>query len=679
MPSAGKELRVPRPVTFASPLAEISGLPARERAALEKSGFETAGDVLFHFPKRYEDRREFDRFPTAPSPDPVCLRGTVVDTSLRRFGRGRQFFEATLEESRGDAFSNPIVCRWFNLPWIHKILAADQELVVFGKPKESGKRLVIDHPEFEIVPSEGAEASIHLQGITPIYRLGSGLSQRPLRSLIHQLLGELDPASVPDLLPDRSRPSRFESLGAIHFPSAFEELAPARRYFALEEFFALQLEVQRRRRDYFSQPGATHCTSAHLLTRWFENLPFELTGAQKRTIKEIRADLKSDRPMHRLLQGDVGSGKTAVALAAMLLVVEAGYQCAFMAPTQLLAEQHFLTLRAQLHDTGVRISLRTSSRREDDFLDLAGPPQIIVGTHALIYEGIAFENLGLAVIDEQHKFGVAQRARLIERGALPDVLVITATPIPRTLTMTLYGDLDVSILDEQPPGRGSVITAVRPETKTADATRFVREHLEAGRQAYIVYPLIEDSEGLKLKSATTEFPNWKKRFPGHEVALLHGRLSPEEKEAVMARFRDGGVSVLVCTTVIEVGVDVPNANLMLIYHAERFGLAQLHQLRGRIGRGAHKSYCILMADPKNEEGIRKLEALEKTSDGFKIAETDLELRGPGDLLGTAQSGLPDLKFVEFLTDIALIVEARDLAGSILDSKGLLPQHRDPRG
>ena len=661
----------PTPIALAlmTPLAEVPRLPARERAALEKADFDTVGDLLLHFPKRYEDRRQFDRFPNGPSLEPVCIRGIVTDVSLRRFGRGRQFFEATLEENESTAFSNPVVCRWFNMPWIHKIIAADQELVLFGKPKESSKRLVIDHPEFEIVQADNDEISIHLQRITPIYRLGSGLSQRPLRSLIHRLLAELDPTSTPDLLPDSTSPSRFEALQAIHFPSEFEKLPRVRRYFALEEFFALQLEIQRRRRDYFAQPGAVHYKSAHLLTQWFETLPFELTDAQKRTIKEIRTDLKSDLPMHRLLQGDVGSGKTAVALAAMLLAVEAGYQCAFMAPTQLLAEQHYLTLQAQLRDLDIRVSLRTSNRKEDGFLELEGTPQIVVGTHALIHDGVAFENLGLAVIDEQHKFGVAQRARLIERGELPDVLVMTATPIPRTLTMTLYGDLDVSILDETPPGRGSVLTAVRSATKTADATKFVREHLAEGRQAYIVYPLIEESETLKLKSATTEFANWEKRFSKHEVALLHGRLSPEEKEAVMTRFRDGSVRVLVCTTVIEVGIDVPNANIMLIYNAEHFGLAQLHQLRGRIGRGTHKSFCILMADPKNEEGMRKLEALEKTSDGFKIAETDLELRGPGDLLGTAQSGLPDLKLVEFLTDTALIIEAKELAEKVLEAEG----------
>ncbi len=678
-------------VELSTPLAEIPKLAARERSALEKAGFVTAGDVLTHFPKRYEDRRQFDRFPSEASMTPVCIHGRVTDTSLRRFGRRKQFFEATLEEISDDAFSHPVVCRWFNMPWIHKIIAADQELVVFGKPKQSGKRLVIDHPEFEIVDPESEEASIHLRRITPVYRLGSGVSQRPLRTLLHRLLEELDPESVPDLLPappetggageaaaEGSGNFRYAHLQQIHFPEDFDALKAARRYFAFEEFFSLQINVARRRREYLSRPGKAHSDGAVLLTQWFQQLPFELTDAQKHVIKEIRADLKSNRPMNRLLQGDVGSGKTAVALAAMLIVVEAGYQCALMAPTQILAEQHFLTLQRQLAGLDVRISLRTSAKQQDDFLELEGAPQIVVGTHALIHDNVAFQELGLVVIDEQHKFGVAQRGRLIEEGRVPDVLVMTATPIPRTLTMTVYGDLDVSILDELPPGRGTVITAVRPASKTVDAARFVRDHLAQGRQAYIVYPLIEDSETLKLKSATVEHERWVPRFPDHEVGLLHGRLRPDEKDAVMTRFRSGEIQVLVCTTVIEVGVDVPNANIMLIYNAERFGLAQLHQLRGRIGRGAHKSYCILMADMKkgSAEALAKLQVLEDTTDGFEIAEADLELRGPGDVLGTAQSGLPDLKLGDLVTDTALVKEARDLARRILEEDPELaaPEH-----
>ncbi|MEM8952717.1 MAG: ATP-dependent DNA helicase RecG [Verrucomicrobiota bacterium] len=658
---------------FSTPLADIPKLNTRERTGLAKAGFRRVSDLLTHFPRRYEDRRQFDSFPNAPSNNPFCINGIVTDRSLRRFGRGKQIFEATIEESEPTALSNPVVLRWFNLPWIHKNISVDHELIAYGKPKLAGKRLVIDHPEYEILKPDFEGPSIHIDRITPIYPLTAGVSQRPLRTLIHRLLHEIEAGAVPDLLPHTTNASaiqeltRYDALHQIHFPDTEDQKIAARRYFAFEEFFALQLNVARRRLNYLAQPGACHATNeSHLLNDWLADLPFALTGAQKRAVAEIRRDLQSDLPMHRLLQGDVGSGKTAVAIAAMLEVVEAGYQAAFMAPTQILAEQHYLTLQKQLAKLDLRISLRTSSKKEDDFLELQGAPQIIVGTHALLHDGVSFENLGLAIIDEQHKFGVAQRAALIEQGTVPDVLVMTATPIPRTLTMTVYGDLDVSIIDELPAGRGKIITAVRPTAKTKEAAKFIREHLENDRQAYIVYPLIDESESLNLKAATTEYENWAKRLDPFEVALLHGRIPPDDKETIMSHFRDGRIAALVATTVIEVGVDVPNANIMIIDNAERFGLAQLHQLRGRIGRGAHKSYCILLHGPKaSEEALEKLAVLEGTTDGFEIAEADLKLRGPGELLGTAQSGLPGLQLGDLIHDTALVKDARTLADHIL--------------
>ncbi len=389
--------------------------------------------------------------------------------------------------------------------------------------------------------------------------------------------------------------------------------------------------------------------------------------------------------MNRLLQGDVGSGKTLVALAAMLLTVESGWQAALMAPTQILAEQHYLNFRRLLEPLGVGVALRTGARKEGEsalpLFGESGRPQIIVGTHALLYEGASFEKLGLAVIDEQHKFGVLQRTKLIERGDAPDVLVMTATPIPRTLTQTLYGDLETSILREKPAGRGEIQTVARGFEKMPDVVAFLKRQLDRGRQAYVVYPLVEDSEKLTAKSATAEFEKWKPLLAPHETGLLHGRMTPEEKEAVMARFRDGKLAVLVSTTVIEVGVDVPNANMLVVENAERFGLAQLHQLRGRVGRGTHKSYCILLHDPKIEEAAKeKLLVLEATSDGFAIAEADWKLRGPGDLLGTAQAGLPPLKLGDILRDAALMEEARALADRLFESDPTLarPEHRSLR-
>jgi ATP-dependent DNA helicase RecG len=347
-----------------------------------------------------------------------------------------------------------------------------------------------------------------------------------------------------------------------------------------------------------------------------------------------------------------------------------------MAPTQILAEQHYLTFRRWLEPLGVRVALRTANRDETSHLELAGGPQMIIGTHALLYDEALFGDLGLIVIDEQHKFGVAQRASLIRRGVVPDVLVMTATPIPRTLTMTIYGDLDVSLLDEKPPGRGKIITAVREGAKQTDVTKFVKEQLAQGRQAYLVYPLVEESENLKAESATEAHEKWRKRLPGHEVGLIHGKLKPEEKEEVMRRFREGEIGALVSTTVIEVGVDVPNATVMILHHAERFGLAQIHQLRGRIGRGGHKGYCILLTDGKNPEAMEKLKVLEQTADGFEIAEADLRLRGPGDVLGTQQSGLADLRFTDFLADPALLREARAMADKIIaEDPALESAHR----
>jgi len=482
---------------------------------------------------------------------------------------------------------------------------------------------------------------------------------------MHLLLLQTDPESL--AVPFEVEPAvpRSMALWQAHFPESMAQAQAARRRFALEEFFALQLNVVWRRHRHHEQTGRALGKRTALLGSFYRSLPFDLTVAQKRSIREIIADMRSPRPMNRLLQGDVGSGKTLVAIAAMLLAIDSGCQAALMAPTQILAEQHYLTFRRWLEPLGIRVALRTGNRDEANHLELQGGAQMIIGTHALLYGDAVFQDLGLIVIDEQHKFGVAQRASLIRRGVVPDVLVMTATPIPRTLTMTLYGDLDVSLLDEKPPGRGKTVTAVRVGAKQADVTAFVKDQLAAGHQAYLVYPLVEDSDALKVESATEAFAKWRKRLPLHEVGLIHGKLRPDDKEEVMRRFREGLTGALVATTVIEVGVDVPNATVMILHHAERFGLAQLHQLRGRIGRGALKSYCILLTDGKNPEALEKLKVLEESADGFEIAEADLRLRGPGDVLGTLQSGLSDIHFADFLADTPLLREARDLAEHVL--------------
>lgn len=653
------------------PLTSLAEISAKEAQAFDSAGFRTVADLLGHFPKRYEDRRQFDRFPNQPTGKPVCLTGGVIDAGTKGFGKTR-FYEAVIMDGSGGIFgSGKITCRWFNMPFMSKVVAAGHQVIAYGKVKEQGGRLIIDHPELEVLREDDEETeTIHLGRIVPIYRNISGINQRRLREIIHTVAADCirhadhNPLPFPYIV---SPSDRTADLYETHFPTSAEAGKTARRRFALEAFFTIQLNVVWQRTRYLSHNGRVLGKKTTLLKAFYENLPFDLTAAQKRSIKEIIADMRQPRPMNRLLQGDVGSGKTFVALAAMLLAIDSGADAALMAPTQILAEQHFLTFKKWLEPLGVNLVLRTSAiKNQQSPINNPQSPTIFIGTHALLYDPELFTDLGLVVIDEQHKFGVVQRAALIQQGTLPDVLVMTATPIPRSLTMTIYGDLDVSLLDEKPAGRGKILTAVRNKPKQTDITDFVKAQLAEGRQTYLVYPLVEESEKVKAESATEAFPKWQKRLGAENVGLIHGKLRPEEKDAVMEDFRSGKLQALVATTVIEVGVDVPNANLLILHHAERFGLAQIHQLRGRIGRGEHKSYCILLTDSKLPEAIEKLSVLEKTSDGFEIAEADLQLRGPGDVLGTAQSGLTDLRFADFITDTELIREARALADKVFE-------------
>ena len=667
-------------------VADLPGLGPVRAKSLERLGLLTVGDLLNHYPRRYEDRRQFEHFPNAANDKPVCVCGIVVSTGTKRLGGRRQMFEATLQETERHALSSLLTIRWFNTWYVSKVFAVGQKVVIYGKPKASGKRIVIDHPEFEVIENEGDEESlIHLQRITPVYATTEGLSQRVLRGLIHRTLRAVDLENLESPLPDGMDPlKRGEALRAIHFPTDEARRENARRHLVLGEFFGLQMLIAARRSRTVSRPGESHCGPGHLLERFHDSLPFPLTGAQHRTIREIRGDLATDRPMNRLLQGDVGAGKTLVALSAMLLAVEAGFQAVLMAPTQILAEQHYLVFSRWLAPLGLKVGLRTTSRREEstlgELLDGNREIDILVGTHALLFEKNPPQRLGLVVIDEQHKFGVQQRAALSSGYKLaPDVLVMTATPIPRTLAITVYGDLDVSVLDELPANRGKIVTAVRPDTKMTEAGQFILKQLSAGRQAYLVYPLIEESEKLTAKAATVRYEHWREILRPYQVELLHGRMRPEEKDSVMKRFRDGEIHALVSTTVIEVGIDVKNANLMLIENSERFGLAQLHQLRGRIGRGEHKSYCLLMMDSKaGAEAVNKLRVMEETGDGFKIAEADLQLRGPGNILGTEQSGLPPLKLGDLLLDADLMRAARRAAKDIFEADPALRKPENAR-
>ncbi|MFA7343495.1 MAG: ATP-dependent DNA helicase RecG [Terrimicrobiaceae bacterium] len=655
----------------ATSLEELDWVPRQRLASLRRLGLFTLGDLLKHFPRRYENRLKFDRFPDGASETPACLFGVVRKTVYRRFG-ARRVFEARIEDESAGVLGSPLICRWFNAPWVQKMIAGDQQIVVFGKPRVRGKQVVMEHPEFEII-EEDAERSIHFDRITPVYPAGDGVTPRALRVLVHRALEATDPATIPLLWPGSAVP---ESVWReVHFPENFEEQDAARAQLVREEFFAIQLVVCARHAAMRGRGGTPKPSDGAWWKKVEASLPFDLTAAQRGAIAEISSDLASPHRMNRLLQGDVGSGKTLVALHAMLQAAEAGWQAALMAPTQILAEQHYGNFRRILDPLGIPVVLRTSARRESS--GGMPTPHLVVGTHALLFESSGLENPGLIVIDEQHKFGVLQRSRLIARGDAPDVLVMTATPIPRTITQTLYGDLDVSVIREKPTGRGRVITAVREPSKLPDIVAFLREKIAAGRQAYVVYPLVEESEKLDVKAAGAEYEKWTGLLAPAKVGLVHGRLDPGEKECVMREFRAGAISVLVATTVIEVGVDVPNACIMLVEEAGRFGLSQLHQLRGRIGRGAEKSYCILLQGDPGAQAKEKLAVLEKTSDGFEIAEADFRLRGPGDILGTAQAGLPPLRLGNLLRDGDLMTEARKAARSLLESDTDLsqPSHR----
>ncbi len=677
-------------LSLTTPLAEVPEIPARVVKLLAKESLETVGEVIWQLPFRHEDRRHAADTIFQPSETPVCHQVRVTKTSQKFFGRrrGAGMFDAMVEPEAGAALGQGLTLRWWNMPYMGKAIAEDQVLFVHGKIKDQKGRLIMSHPEYEIVgeDEDAGGAMVHTGRITPVYRLRGGLTQKALRVAAWHVCRRLGDDFAEDVLPTPSARGEFagwnrtRAMKVVHFPVDQAELEVASRYLALEEFFGYQLRVVHRRRSFVESGGQSHAGPGDQVAQFERSLPFALTEAQRRCVEEIRVDMASARPMNRLLHGDVGSGKTVVAFLSMVRAVECGAQAALMAPTQILAEQHFQNARKWLEPLGIRVGLKTGSRRESGGgLELwsggGDAPDVIIGTHALLHDRELVHNLGIVVIDEQHKFGVAQRARLIEKGRTPDVLVMTATPIPRTLTLTIYGDLDVSTIDERPKARGKVVTKIRPASKVKEAAAFLKAQLLEGRQAYLVYPLIDESEKLDVKAATTGFDEWQTWLAPHRVGLLHGRMSAEEKDDVMRQFRDADIEALVSTTVIEVGVDVPNATVMYIQGAERFGLAQLHQLRGRIGRGEHTSYCVLFVKDKDPEAKARLTIMEETHDGFKIAEEDLKRRGPGDVLGRAQSGQSPLRFSAYLADTRLVSTARKLAERTLDEDPRLRSRR----
>ena len=683
---------------LAAPVSSLWSVGAERAAQLARLDIHTIEDLLLHRPRRYEDRRHFRKIAELTKDEPATARGTIVALGLRRFrGGSKSVFEIILDDGTAR-----LHCRWWNLPFMEKYFAMGDEVFVYGKLSETKPR-VMTHPETEVIEG-GEESFIHINRIAPVYPLTEGLPQRWLRGLIWRTLeSKLKVESCRLKIektgaPAAEKPSTFnlqsstiEPIHMTHFPEDLADVEIARRRLALDEFVELQRQIQQRRKTFESRAQALPCGGDNRHIKPFlAQLGFKLTGAQTRVLREIRADMNGAHPMRRLLQGDVGSGKTAVAACTALMALESGFNVALMAPTEILAEQHFQNFSKWFEPLGVKVELQTGSKKTSNIQHSTTniqrhphaqpstlnpqPSTLFIGTHALLTSGFELPNLGLVIIDEQHKFGVAQREQLVRKGRYPHLLVMTATPIPRTLGLTLYGDLDVSVIDELPGGRGRIKTFIRaadPAGAGPKVWEFIREKLAAGRQAYVVYPRVEESGEKGLKAVTKEFENLKARLAPFRVGLLHGRLKGREKEEVMAAFRANAVKVLLATSLIEVGVDVPNATVMLVENAEAFGLAQLHQLRGRIGRppppgssgaagGARESYCILISDAKTAGANERLKVLEETNDGFRIAEADLKLRGPGELLGREQSGLPKFRFGNLADDLDLIQQAREL-------------------
>lgn len=654
------------------PIEQVKGIGAKRGAVLRETGIETVRDLFYYLPRRYLDRSTVLTIGQIPAGQEVTLIGQVRQ---RRFIPGpKPRFTLIVEDDTDD-----ITCVWFQGGrYMQRNFNEGDELALSGKVELFQGRRQMTHPEYEFVSSAGEQGLLHTGGIIPLYTTSADMKERGLRSrgfrrLVHGALEEFA-AKIEDDLPAAIRQrlelmDLHESLKKVHFPQSLEEVRQARRRLAFDELFNLQLRLARLRQERLNQAdGIAFKRGEKLGPKLFSSLPFALTGAQLRVIDEILADMEQPIIMNRLLQGDVGSGKTLVALAAMLNAVENGYQAALMAPTEILAEQHYANVRQWVEPFGVQVRYlvggqRAALRRELLAAIADGSAAIVVGTHALIQEGVEYANLGMAVVDEQHRFGVEQRAKLYGKGHKIDVLVMTATPIPRTLAMTEYGDLEVSVIDELPPGRRPVRTALRRADRRPRIFAFAADEVRAGRQVYVVYPLIAESEKMDLKSAEEGFEELQgELLRGFKVALLHGQMDAAEKSTVMEAFKDGEIQVLVSTTVIEVGVDVPNATVMIIEHAERFGLAQLHQLRGRVGRGGEQSYCIMVTDLQSgregADAIERLETMCMTQDGFEIAEKDLEIRGPGEIFGTRQSGLPEFVVADLVDNEDLLRLAR---------------------
>lgn len=659
----------------------LKGVGPKRAMLFKKLGIRTIRDILYHIPRHYLDRSLIKEIKDIRVGDSLTIIGTVADQGLVHTRRNFTIFNLLITDDTGY-----LLCKWFNQPYLKDRFKVGDRIVVSGIV-QSDHGLAMMNPEYELLDDEDAEL-VHTGRIVPIHPATAGLSAKIIRQLIKSALdGNLSEVreSLPSgILQNHGFMEIKLALSQVHFPDSHEKYEEARKRLAFEELLLLELMLFLKKGSFRDQRTNPLLFRSDWEKDFRSILPFSLTEAQESVIADISDDMERANPMHRLLQGDVGSGKTIVALAAMIKAVKGGTQAALMAPTELLAEQHYGSIRPWLSDLGISSALLTGKLKSSEKAEIykglkEGRISICTGTQALIQDSVDFLNLGLIVVDEQHRFGVRQRAEFRVKGRYPHTLVMTATPIPRTLAMTLYGDLDVSIIDQLPQGRQQITTRWTTENNRSKVYKFIEEQINSERQVYAVYPVIEESDKTELKAAIKMHLTLANNiFPAWRVELLHGQMPAQERQSVMNDFRLGKINILVSTTVIEVGIDVPNANIMFIEHAERFGLSQLHQLRGRVGRGKHKSYCILMAGPKlSPEAKQRLDIMQNTSDGFKIAEKDLEMRGPGEFWGIRQHGLPQLRIADLAKDSALIAPARDVAKSIIDKDPRMssPEHK----